>query len=70
MGEIVTYPVKDYTWPVCKGCKHRVLRSVHSMYVDVKTRRQEEFSQLAYVCELGLDRDRNPDMCPLKEPEG
>jgi hypothetical protein len=40
------------------------------MYVDVKTGKRGEFSQLAYVCELGLDRDRNPDVCPFKEPEG
>jgi hypothetical protein len=29
----------------------------------------EEFEEKAYICELGLDRDRNPNFCPFKESE-
>jgi hypothetical protein len=61
--------VKNYTWPVCIGCRHRVLRRAYSMYIDVSSGEHREFCEAAYVCELGLDRGRSPDTCPHREPE-
>jgi len=58
---------KDYTWHVCKDCKHRVLVVMHSQ--KVQGLHVEEFEEKAYICELGLDRDRNPNFCPFKESE-
>jgi hypothetical protein len=47
--------LEDLTWPICRGCKHRVAVEIHSTQIR------------AYVCQLGLDRDKNPNRCPLYE---
>jgi hypothetical protein len=56
------------SWPVCEGCKHRVLRTVWLHIRDYRGVREERIT--AYVCELGEDRDRNPYECPYKEVLG
>jgi len=53
---------KDLTWPICIGCRHRVLRPVTCLDNEGKTWVEE-----AWVCALGMDRDRNPNWCPNKE---
>ncbi|MHA1833688.1 MAG: hypothetical protein ACTSV7_06815 [Candidatus Baldrarchaeia archaeon] len=45
--------IRDFTYYICKDCKHRILRSTPI--------------GLVYVCELGIDRDRSPHYCPFKE---
>jgi hypothetical protein len=45
--------LEDFTWPICRDCKHRVAVEIHEIR--------------AYVCRLGLDRDKNPNWCPLHE---
>lgn len=52
----------DKTWPVCKGCKFRS-RSLVLQDSDGK-------EVPAYVCSIGIDRDRSPDSCPWKVEVG
>ena len=58
--------IKDYTWPVCRNCRHRVKveAHVHKYTLGIYTGEQVEE---AYICNLGLDRNRSPNFCPLKE---
>jgi hypothetical protein len=53
-------------WPVCEGCRHRILRYVRVRVEDYRGAREEYV--MTYVCELGEDRDRNPYECPRKAP--
>jgi len=53
------------SWPVCEGCRHRVLRYVRVRIEDYRGAGEEYI--VVYVCELGEDRDRSPCWCPRKE---
>jgi len=58
--------IRDYTWPVCRNCRYRVVVEVH-MFKHVQGYYAGEQVEEAYICKLGLNRDRNQDFCPLKE---
>ncbi len=62
---MVMFEGKDLTWPVCSGCIFRVKRLVRGAQF-INGREVEDFVEYDYVCSLGMDRDRNPDICPKK----
>jgi len=75
-AEPVLPKVEDFTWAVCKDCIHRVKRYImgigSGIAVVVGEDSKEHLHEVieGYVCEKGLNRDRNPDFCPEKVERG
>jgi hypothetical protein len=59
--------VKDYTWPICKDCMYRVMRTVYVTWYD-QTGKEEQRVEPYYMCLLGKELDRHPDECRYKVP--
>ena len=57
--------VKDYTWPICRDCVNRVLRTVRVTWYD-PTGKEEQCVEHYYICLLGKELDRHPDECRYK----
>lgn len=55
--------MKDLTWPICHDCVHRVERLVFRQTI-FNFAHIEESREPVYVCDLGKDRDRTPNICP------
>jgi len=56
--------IRDFTWPICSDCVHRVKRPILVAIEDNVEQRAD--AEEAYICEKGIDLDRNPYSCANK----